>query len=283
MLLNLAMGLLASLVLQQTDTTVSVGAAPRLELDNFDGTVAVTTWNRNEVRVRATHGPRDEVEVETSGNVVSIRARGRRGPSNVDYEVTVPVAASLTVSAQSGDVSVEGTRGGVSVETVEGNISVKDGGGFVSLHSVEGEITLEGAHGRIDLNTVEGNIRVTGSVGSIHAESVDGEITLEDIESADVEASSVDGALSYRGLIREGGSYRFTSHAGDVSLSVPDLDATVSVSTFSGSFESDFPVTLGKTSGGRRLNFTLGSGKARVELESFDGSIELRRVGARDK
>ncbi|MGH7536456.1 MAG: hypothetical protein ACREMG_12885, partial [Gemmatimonadales bacterium] len=65
MLLNLAIGLLASLALQQTDTTVAVGAAPRLELDNFDGTVTITAWNRNAVRVQASHGGRDQVEVET--------------------------------------------------------------------------------------------------------------------------------------------------------------------------------------------------------------------------
>ena len=94
MLLNLAIGLFTTLALQQTDTTVSVGSAPRLELNNFDGTVTITTWKRNEVSVRASHGRRDEVEVETSGNVVSVRASGRRGPpDNVDYEITVPVGA----------------------------------------------------------------------------------------------------------------------------------------------------------------------------------------------
>ena len=142
MLLNLAVGLLASLALQQTDTTVSVGAAPRLELDNFAGTVTITAWNRSEVSVRATHGRRDEVEVETSGNVVSVRASGRRGPpDNVDYEITVPLAASVTISGQSGEVSVEGTRGEVSVETVEGNITVSDRCDARATSTIIGDIT----------------------------------------------------------------------------------------------------------------------------------------------
>ncbi len=51
----------------------------------------------------------------------------------------------------------------------------------------------------------------------------------------------------------------------------------MSVSTYDGDFEADFPVSVTTTK--RRFTFTLGSGSARVELESFDGNIHLRRPG----
>jgi hypothetical protein len=51
------------------------------------------------------------------------------------------------------------------------------------------------------------------------------------------------------------------------------------VSTFSGDFESDFPVPLRETRKGRRFSFSLGSGSAQVSLESFQGTIRLVRPG----
>jgi hypothetical protein len=53
----------------------------------------------------------------------------------------------------------------------------------------------------------------------------------------------------------------------------------VSVSTFQGDFESAFPVTLTEHRG-KRFDFTLGGGSARLDLESFGGTIRLVRPGA---
>ena len=281
MFITIAASVLTTLALQQTDTTVTVRPGGRLELDNFEGSITITVWNRNAVRVEASHGSRDEVEVEVSGPVVTVRGTGRHGSASVDYRITVPAAMDLSLSGQSGDITVEGTTGEVSVETVEGNITVQGGSGFISLHSVEGEIRLERASGRIDLNSVDGDITLADAAGEIRAETVDGEIELTRIDSPEVEARTVDGNISYEGKIREKGRYRFASHDGDVSIAVPELNAAVSVSTFSGEFESDFPVTLSSTKPGRRLSFTLGAGSARLELESFDGTIRIRKVGGK--
>jgi hypothetical protein len=81
------------------------------------------------------------------------------------------------------------------------------------------------------------------------------------------------------GEVRGDGRYHLSSHDGDVTLTAPSLDATITISTFEGEFTSDFPVTVNAT--GRKLTFTLGAGRARVELESFDGEVALLRGGAR--
>ena len=51
--------------------------------------------------------------------------------------------------------------------------------------------------------------------------------------------------------------------------------------TFQGDFTADFPVQLPEgqnaRSGSKRFNFTLGSGSARIELQSFGGDIVLAR------
>jgi DUF4097 and DUF4098 domain-containing protein YvlB len=93
--------------------------------------------------------------------------------------------------------------------------------------------------------------------------------------------NSVNGELEYDGTIKNSGRYAFSTHNGDITVTVPDgSNAAVSVATFSGDFASEFPVTLTETRKGKRFSFTLGTGSAQMTLESFQGSIELVRPGS---
>lgn len=271
--------------LQDTDTSFAVRQGQRLELTDFGGQVTIKAWRQNSVRVKASHSSRDRISVSIDGSIVSVSASSRHGPATVDYDLLVPAWMPLSISGTpSAEVSIEGTEAEVTVETVEGSVHVVGGSGNVSLRSVEGEVSITGARGHIELNSVDGSIEVRDCSGDISAETVDGEITLSGIESANVDASSVDGSIRYDGTIRDNGRYHFESHDGDVSVSVPErANVTVSVATFSGDFDACFALLL-KDKTKHRFTFTLGTGSARLELESFDGSISLCRPGmAHDK
>jgi hypothetical protein len=264
----------------ETDTTFAVRQGQRLGVTDFGGAVVVKTWRQNSVRVKASHSSRAHITISTDGPVVSVNASGRYGPALVDYEILVPVWLPLSISGSPGaEVTIEGTQAEVTVETVEGSVRVVGGSGNISLRTVEGSITLEGARGHIELSSVDGSIEARNCSGDITIETVDGSITMLDIESANVDAGTVDGSIEYDGTIQDGGSYRLTTHDGSVTVSVPErANVTVSVATFSGSFDSCFPLTL-KNKTKHRFTFTLGSGSARLELESFDGAITLCRPG----
>ncbi len=265
---------------QDTDTSFAVRQGQRLELSDFGGDVTIKAWRQNSIRVKASHSSHDRVSVSMDGSTVTISASSRHGPATIDYELTVPTWMPLSISGTpSAEVSIEGTEAEVTVETVEGAVHVVGGSGNVSLRSVEGEVSIEGARGHIELNSVDGAITVKDCSGDISAETVDGEITMSGIESSDVDASTVDGSVEYDGTIRDNGRYHFESHDGDVSVSVPErANVTVSVATFSGDFDACFPLQL-KDKTKHRFTFTLGTGSARLELESFDGDIKLCRPG----
>jgi hypothetical protein len=265
---------------QGTDTTISVRGDTRLELSSAEGEVTVQTWSRSAIRIAADHDEDTHVEVDQGGRTLRLRARARYGPSEVSWRLTVPVEMALDLSTQSGDVRVNGVRGEIAVASVEGNIVVQGGAGFVSLQSVEGDIEVTGTGGRLRVTTVDGKIAIRGATGDIKASAVDGDILLDDVESSEVEANTVDGAIRFSGTIRPGGRYSLSSHDGDVTVAAPAINADVTVSTFSGEFESDYPVTLTGTQHRGRMNFTLGSGGARLNLESFDGTVALRKSAA---
>jgi hypothetical protein len=86
--------------------------------------------------------------------------------------------------------------------------------------------------------------------------------------------------IAFDGQIRDKGSYRLTTHNGAVSMAMPEkVNATLRVRTYGGSFRSTFPLKLDDQDRENRFTLTLGDGSARVELESFNGSIALRRPG----
>jgi hypothetical protein len=276
------LAVLAGAAFQDTDTTVAVRAGSRLSLDNFDGSVTITTWNRNSLRVQGTHDDDTRVDINVGGTSVSVRGRSRYGPPEVEYRLTVPADMSLEINTHSGDVEIDGTRGEVQVQTVEGKVTVNGGTGRISLSSVEGEVLLTNASGRVNISAVDGSVTVRSTSGDLQVSAVDGAVLLEDIDATNVDANTVDGEIEFTGSFQSTGRYRLSSHDGDVTVTVPSIDAAVSVATFEGEFESDFPVTItGRTQNRKRLDFTLGKGSARLELESFDGSVRLRKSSGR--
>jgi DUF4097 and DUF4098 domain-containing protein YvlB len=281
-LLALLAATLALPAAQQVDTTVNVGRGQRLDVNAYGGDITVRTWNRNAVRVEASTSGRDRVEVSTSATTVSVRTQGRHGPpEEVDLRISAPAWIGLRLSGVNTSVKVEGIRAPISVETVEGDVAVNGGEGLVSLRSVQGSVRLHGARGRINVNSVNEDVEVGNSSGDVAAQTVNGEITLLAVDAPSVDANTVNGDISYSGPIRSGGRYALSTHNGDVSLTVAEgTSASVAVSTFSGEFESEFPVPLRGTRKGQGFNFTLGSGSAQVTLESFQGTIRLVRPGS---
>lgn len=264
------------------DTTFGIPSGARVEIDNFAGSVIVRTWDRDAVRVVANRAmPDRRIRIRSAGAVVRIDSESQPGHlRTVDYEITIPASAPVRISGPYNDVAIEGAGADISVETVQGDIRVRGGNGQVTLRSVEGKVSLERARGRITLAAVNSGVSASEIEGDISASTVNGDVRLAAIRSGDVSASTVNGTLSYDGTIRDQGRYAFTTHNGDLILIVPDgANAAISISTYNGRVESAFPVTLTQVRGGQRLHFTIGSGSAQIELESFNGVVHLRRPG----
>ena len=276
------MFLVLALLLQQIDSTVPVQRGQRLEVSAYAGEIDVKTWDRAAVRVQADPDQRTRVEIERTGASVTVRTEGRRGAARmVDMTITVPAWMPLDVSGVYTNVTVVGAKGPVNVETVQGEVSVDGGDGLVTLQSVQGSVELKNAKGRLEVHSVNEGVTVSNSSGEVTAETVNGDVTLEKVNATSVSATSVNGEMLYDGTIKDGGRYGFSTHNGDITVTVPqNSNAAVSVSTFNGEFASEFPVTLTETRKGKRFSFRLGTGSAQMTLESFQGSIELVRPGS---
>ena len=265
-----------------TDQTVQVEKGTKLDLNNTAGDVVIKTWNRDAVRVEAEHTARESVDIRPGPQTLTIRARSSRGPSrSVDYTITVPTWMAISVRGQFADVTMEGVGADVSVETNGGDIRVSGGNGYISLKSVQGEITLEKAKGRFEISSVNESVFLADLTGDLTAETTNGSIMLDRIDSSNVDLYTLNGNISYDGPIKDKGVYRLTTHNGQVAMAIPDKpNVTLQVRTYNGSFRSSIPLQIPDDQNrARRVNVTLGNGSAHVDLESFGGTIYLRRPG----
>ena len=276
----------------QSDQTVDVAKGTRLVLSNQAGEVSVRAWDRDAVRVQASHSSRDHIDVQTADNTVRVRARttsGSRGPAGlIDFTITVPRWMPLNLSGTYLAADILGTSAEVNVETVGGDIRLKGGSGAVTLRSIEGEIRVENSSGKVQASTVNDSITIVGVSGDVVTETVNGDVVVANSKASSLDVSTVNGDVRFEGPTADRGTYRITTHNGDIRVSLgAQANATVFVRTFGGDFSSDFPVTLpggmGSRDGNKRFNFTLGAGSARVELQSFQGDIHVAKGALRNR
>jgi DUF4097 and DUF4098 domain-containing protein YvlB len=267
----------------RADTTFAVRPGGRLELDMMHGQVSVTSWDRDAIRIRTQRGAARDLEISRRGNTVRVETESARGRSqNMIFEITVPTRFSLSIDGVNVRATVENVQGSVAVENVEGTVVVRNVTGPVNVESVQGDIAVSGVRGDVSVNTTNQTVRLDDIHGNIDAETVNGSIVMRRIVASRVEANTVQGLVEYHGTLHDGGRYYLGTHNGRITMSVPEnTNARISVSTHNGKVETSFPVQLNTMRERGEYTLTLGSGSARVELESFNGSVYLVRPGNR--
>jgi DUF4097 and DUF4098 domain-containing protein YvlB len=283
MILGIAAAALAlGLAVQQTDTTFAVRGGSRLVLDAHDGAAVVGIWDRHQIRVRATHADRGSVSIRQSASGVRIEAEGDHGPARgVRFEITVPREFGVAIDGVNIVATVDGVHGNIDVENVEGDITIRNVVGDVALESVSGSVTVENLRGNLSAESMNQGFRITGVRGNIEAETVNGSIVMRSIEASNVEANTINGIIEYDGTVRDDGRYYLGAFNGQITMSIPErTNASITVHTANGRIDTSFPVPLQSTRE-NRISFNVGTGSARVELESYNGTISLVRPRGR--
>jgi len=134
----------------------------------------------------------------------------------------------------------------------------------------------------VDLQTKRGQIKVSnirGALVSAHV-SLEGDIELIGIKASEVFAQNTIGDITFDGEFTSGGTYRFQSSKGNITIRIPansafNLDASapnkkIALNEFwNNSFRS-----LGD---GRKLQGDVVDGRSRVYVTNFQGSITFLR------
>jgi DUF4097 and DUF4098 domain-containing protein YvlB len=224
-------------VTQDFHRTVPLSANGRVSLDNVNGNVEITGWDRNEVQIDAVKKARDQqrldearIEVNAASDSVEIKTRYPEGhtnnnPASGHYQLHVPQNARLD-----------------RINLVNGSLSVQKVSGEMSANLVNGKLRVDDLAGRADLSTVNGGIEADyaslNNVREIKLKSVNGsiELGLPDSPNAQIKARTVSGGI-----------------------------------------RTDFPLEVQGGYAGKNLTGTLGSGGTRIEVSNVNGSIHIGR------
>jgi hypothetical protein len=270
------------------DTVVSFSANGTVELSLVAGTMKLSTWDRNQVRVVASTTGEPSLQFDASSSHLSLeQSRNGRSSRNGDdvgnatYEVTVPTGSRATLSAVSGNITASGVRGAVDVSTVSGSVDVRDLGSTLSVEGVSGDITAANVANDARVENVSGRISLSSVGGSASAETVSGSIAVSGVRGDRVHVTTVSGNVDFAGSVSGTGRYEFETHSGRTNLKLAsNANVAISVETFSGSVSNDYPGAVRRRNSdsdddGTSYDYVIGRGTGRVHVETFSGSVHI--------
>jgi len=267
------------------DTTFAFDKNGSITLTQMSGDIIVTGWSRGEVRIRATSDD-DNIRLSGSSTRLSLDVAGTRRHSDARFELSVPFGARVSATTMSGEITIRGTRGPVEAHAQNGDVSIDEVTTRLEVSSLNGDVTANNVNGDVAINSTNGEVRLSDVHGAVDVSSVSGDVDLRGITSKTVRAKTMSGDVRFGGVIDPAGRYDLVSHSGDIGLRIPrDASAQLTVSTWSGTIDSEFPITL-KPGGhdisvtkSKRYTFEIGAGGARITVEAFSGDITISSSG----
>jgi DUF4097 and DUF4098 domain-containing protein YvlB len=211
--------------------------------------------------IEATAGSGSEAEV------TAVKRARRSNPDEVEIKV-VEHAGGVTICA------VYPSHGGRANECQAGE------GGHMSTRDNDTNVDFTvkvPAGARFVGRTVNGGIEATGLPGDAEAYTVNGGVRLEAAGVA--RGETVNGGIrASLGRADWTGELKLTTVNGGIRLDLPEgTNASVKAETVNGSITTDFPLTVTGKISRRRLNGQIGSGGRELELETVNGSIDIKK------
>jgi DUF4097 and DUF4098 domain-containing protein YvlB len=238
-------------------------------IHNPNGKVVVKAWTKSEVMVIATHtSDKVEVDAEQSGNRIDVMTHqisDSISPEDLqaDYQINVPEDAELQIHDDSGEVTVANVMGDMNVETVGAGVDLEDAAGYLTVKTVGGSFQCVRCSGRLEVSSISGSFKLL-SLHSFH-----------------VHAQTSKGNILFDGEFLPNGIYRLKNYSGVIEVHFSPGDSfDLSASSLKGKVNSQASLTppshpQNVPKFGNAILGSFNSGHAKVELTSFDGTINI--------
>jgi Toastrack DUF4097 len=231
-----------AVVMEEFHQTYPLNANGRVELQNINGAVHITAWDRNEVKVDAIKRAQndeelkdEEIRVDARADSISIETKYRQREetwhnshnraAEVEYTLTVPKSARLD-----------------------------------------------------EIKLINGGLDLTGVAGEVHASCINGKIEARGL-AGELKLATINGPLDAE-LERLATSVELSSINGPLHLTLPsDAKATIEATTVHGGIDNNFGLhTNNHRFVGHDLRGELGGGGAHIKLRNVNGTIEVHHA-----
>lgn len=229
-------------VTEEFHQSYPLSANGRVDLQNINGAVHITAWDKNEVKVDAVKRAHDEeqlkraeIRVDAHNDSVSIETHyqqddddwgSHHNPASVEYTLTVPRNVRLD-----------------EIKLINGELDIADVTGEVRASCINGKLTARGLAGETRLSTI--NSKLDAEFSRLGSESID--------------LSSVNGS---------------------VDLTLPsDAKASIEANTVHGGIDNDFGLhTNNHRWVGHDLRGELAGGGTEIKLHNVNGRIDIHHA-----
>jgi hypothetical protein len=266
----------------------------RIDLDNFNGSVEITAWDRDSVDITgqkyaSTQDLLEAMKIDIVPSPDSIRIRTvrpveRRGNMGARYILRVPRHVMLDrIMSSNGSIRVVGVQGDARLRSSNGSINISDLKGALEANTSNASIELRQFDGSANLRTSNGSIRVDRVKGAFEAITSNAGIDarLKDMDPArPIRVETSNGNINLTLEQMKGHELRANSSNGSITIRLPDaIAAKVRAQTSNSSITSDFDVLVkGGLKSKTRLEGTIGDGAGLIDLGTSNGSIRLLKL-----
>ncbi len=224
--------------------TYPLAATGRVSLANINGAVKITGWDRNEVKLDAVKS------ADAKEKLPKIEIRVDAQPD------------SIRIKTKYTDCEDHGCN---NPGNVEYTLMVPRGARLDRIELVNGSLTLDQLNGEVRATSVNGRVNGTNLGGRTDLSTVNGAV-----EAAFAPATT-----------KSTEPVRLHSVNGHVQVTIPsDASVEIAAHTLNGHIANDFdlPVDRPRYGPGSRLEGRLADGGARFDLETVNGSIDIRHA-----
>lgn len=224
---------------QKIERSLRVSSQSLITLCVASGTLTITGWDKQDVRVRSADAeqiefrridktkdpnvPPTHVDVMVSDN--ASRANPKRDCQAIaDVDMEVPAGATVQVQTFDGDIYTVGVAT-VYAGSQNGDINIERATRLVEAGSLGGSILLKDSSGRMSLSSASGGVEAVNVRGAtddtFEVGTVSGDIQLDRISTPKVTAKTVSGTMMMTGPLAKSGYYAFTNVTGNLLLALP--------------------------------------------------------------
>lgn len=268
-----------------------LSAGGSLRLENFNGPVDISGWDKNTIDIDGTKYANTEyrlkemkVDIVPTANSVTIRTLppiDHRGNSGARYTIHVPRKIELgSIVSSNGKITVESIEGTAHLRTSNGSVhatrlvgalEVQTSNGTVEVSDITGDTTLRSSNGTIRADVRKGRFGATTSNGSIN-------VRLMEADASPVRLESSNGHIELTmDAVRE---VKASTSNSSITVRLPaSANANVDAHTSNSSITCDFDVSVhGGMISKHRLEGAIGKGGPMLDLGTSNGSIKLLRM-----
>lgn len=250
----------------------SVKPHPVVIVHNPTGMITVNSWNKPEVLVVADNASSlvevDALQKENLVELITHLLSESAGPDDLraDYHITVPEDAELQIHNDAGSVAVAKILGDTAVETATAGVALEDIAGYLTVKTIGGSVDCLRCTGRIEISSFSGNLHL-----------------LQD-RSSHIRAQTSRGNILFDSEFLPNGTYLLKNYSGVIEVRFSPVDSfSLSAISLRGKVNNEASLippehsTHSAPRFGKSMFGSFNQGRARVELSSFDGTIDIRK------